>query len=202
MAAAHCRHGWRVLERTRSRRLGNGSRASTFISAWASAEPKISPAGPSLSCTRLRAAWTIVPSWLDATAPTGTFPVRSASHPCRNASRQGSSRSAHTCAAVACLARVKSTKPVWLAFRSCVDVGREVLAGEGGAAGDEVGGRSLEDDPAAVVAGAGAEVDDPVGVRHDRLVVLDDDDRLAGVDEPVEQAEQLLDVGEVQAGGR
>jgi hypothetical protein len=82
------------------------------------------------------------------------------------------------------------------------DVGREVLAGEGGAGGDEVGRGALEDDPAAVVAGAGAEVDDPVGVRHDRLVVLDDDDRLAGVDEPVEQAEQLLDVGEVQAGGR
>jgi len=38
-------------------------------------------------------------------------------------------------------------------------------------------------------------------VRHDRLVVRDDDDRLAGVDEPVEQAEQLLDVGEVEAGG-
>jgi hypothetical protein len=51
------------------------------------------------------------------------------------------------------------------------------------------------------VAGAGAEVDDPVGARHDRLVVLDDDDRLAGVDEPVEQAEQLLD-GEVEAVGR
>jgi len=33
-------------------------------------------------------------------------------------------------------------------------------------------------------------------------VVLDDDDRLAGVDEPVKQAEQLLDVGEVQARGR
>ena len=60
------------------------------------------------------------------------------------------------------------------------------------------GGRPLEDDLAAVVPGAGAEVDDPVGVRHDRLVVLDDDDRLAVVDEPVEQAEQLLDVGEVQ----
>ena len=40
---------------------------------------------------------------------------------------------------------------------------------------DEVGGGALEDDPAAVVAGARAEVDDPVGVRHDRLVVLDDD---------------------------
>ena len=49
---------------------------------------------------------------------------------------------------------------------------------------------------------ARAEVDDPVGVRHHRLVVLDDDDRLAGVDEPVEQGEQLLDVGQVQAGGR
>jgi hypothetical protein len=34
-----------------------------------------------------------------------------------------------------------------------------VLAGEGRAGGDEVGGRALEDDPAAVVAGAGAEVD-------------------------------------------
>src|SRR5918998_984317 len=85
---------------------------------------------------------------------------------------------------------------------SGADVGREVLAGEGGAAGDEVGGCALEDDPAAVVGGAGAEVDDPVGVPHDRLVVLDDDDRPAGVDEPVEQAEQLLDVGEVEAGGR
>ncbi len=37
---------------------------------------------------------------------------------------------------------------------------------------------------------------------HHRLVVLDDDDRLAGVDESVEQAEELLDVGEVEAGGR
>jgi len=33
-------------------------------------------------------------------------------------------------------------------------------------------------------------------------MVLDDDHRLAGVDEPVEQVEQLLDVGEVKAGGR
>src|SRR6195256_6365876 len=85
--------------------------------------------------------------------------------------------------------------------RSGADVGGEVLGGEGGAGGGE-GGFSLKDEPAAVVAGAGTEVDDPVGVRHDRLVVLDDDDRLAGLDEPVEQAEQLLDVGEVQAGGR
>jgi hypothetical protein len=52
------------------------------------------------------------------------------------------------------------------------------------------------------VTGTRTEVDDPVGVCHDRLVVLDYDDRLAGVDEPVEQAEQLLDVGEVQPAGR
>src|SRR5665648_242834 len=87
-------------------------------------------------------------------------------------------------------------------WASGADIRREVLAGNGGAGGDERGGCALEDDPAAVVAGSGTEVDDPVGVRHDRLVVLDDDDRLAGVDETVEQAEQLLDVGEVQAGGR
>jgi S-(hydroxymethyl)mycothiol dehydrogenase len=79
------------------------------------------------------------------------------------------------------------------------DVGGEVLAGEGAAIGGQVGGRALEHHPAAVVAGARAEVDDPVGVRHHRLVVLDDDDRLAGVDQAVEQAEQLLDVGQVQA---
>jgi N utilization substance protein B len=69
------------------------------------------------------------------------------------------------------------------------DVRGEVLAGDGGAGGDEVGGRTGEDDPAAVVAGAGAEVEDPVGVRHDGEMVLDYDDRLARVDQPVEQPE-------------
>src|SRR3954447_16301871 len=62
---------------------------------------------------------------------------------------------------------------------SGADVGGEVLAGEGGAPGCEGGRWAFEDDPAAVVARAGTEVDDPVGVRHDCLVVLDDDDRLA-----------------------
>src|SRR4051794_25246155 len=69
-------------------------------------------------------------------------------------------------------------------------VGREVLPGEGGARADQVGGRALEDDAAAVVPGTGAEVHDPVGVRHHGLVVLDDHDRLAAVDEPVEQPQQ------------
>src|ERR1700689_2508237 len=83
----------------------------------------------------------------------------------------------------------------------CVNVGREMLAGEGRAGGDEVGGRALKDNPAAVAAGAGAEVDDPIGVRHDRLGGLDDDDRLAGIDEPAEQGEQFLDLGGGEARG-
>src|ERR1019366_9046035 len=62
---------------------------------------------------------------------------------------------------------------------SGADVGRQVLAGECGTGGGEVGGCALEDDPTAVVAGPRAEVDDPVGVGHDRLVVRYDDDRLA-----------------------
>ena len=37
---------------------------------------------------------------------------------------------------------------------------------------------------------------------HHGLVVLDDDDGLTGIDESIEQAEQLLDVGQVQSGGR
>ena len=49
------------------------------------------------------------------------------------------------------------------------------------------------------MAGTRTEVDDPVRVRHDRLVVFDHDHRPALVDESVEQAEQLVDIREVQA---
>src|SRR5690606_3904317 len=58
------------------------------------------------------------------------------------------------------------------------DVLREMLPGEGRGLGDEVGRRAFEHDLPTVVAGPGAEVDDPVGVRHDGLMVLDDDDGL------------------------
>ena len=87
----------------------------------------------------------------------------------------------------------------------CSTVARAFLLRAGGgcwALGDQVGGCALEDDSAAVVAGARAEVDDPVGARHHRLMVCDHDDRFAGVDEAVEQAEELLDVGKVETGGR
>ena len=49
------------------------------------------------------------------------------------------------------------------------------------------------------LAGARAEVEDPVGVGHHRLVVLDDDHRLARVDDAVQQRQQLLDIGQVQS---
>ena len=77
-----------------------------------------------------------------------------------------------------------------------------MLAGECRALGHEIGRSALEDDPPTVVAGARAEIDDPVGARHHCLVVGDDDDRFAGVHEPVEQAEQPLHIGEVEARGR
>jgi hypothetical protein len=79
-------------------------------------------------------------------------------------------------------------------FRTAVDVGREVLARQRRPRRHQVGGGALEDDAAAIVAGAGAQVDDPVGVRHQGLAVLDNDHRLAGIDQPVQQAEQLLQV--------
>ena len=70
-----------------------------------------------------------------------------------------------------------------------------MLSGEGAAAGDQRGRCALEDDPAAVVAGARAEVDDPVGVRHHGLMMLDHDHdhdhdhRSAGIDKSIEQPE-------------
>ncbi len=62
--------------------------------------------------------------------------------------------------------------------------------------------RAHRDDPAAVVAGPGAEVDHPVGRGDHVEVVLDHDDGVTQVCQAVEDAEQPLDVGEVQPGGR
>ena len=50
-------------------------------------------------------------------------------------------------------------------------------------------------------AGAGTEVDDVVGARDKREVVLDHDDGGAAVDQPVEKRDEPGGVGEVQAGG-
>ena len=58
------------------------------------------------------------------------------------------------------------------------------------------------DDPAAAGAAFGPEVDDVVGRLDDVEVVLDDDDRVALVDELLQHVEQLARVLEVQAGRR
>ena len=54
----------------------------------------------------------------------------------------------------------------------------------------------------AFLAGVRAEVDDPVGAFDDLEIVLDDDDRVACIDQALEQPEQQRDVVEMQPGGR
>ena len=61
--------------------------------------------------------------------------------------------------------------------------------------------RAAGDEVAALVAGAGAEVDDPVGVLDEVEVVLDEQDGVALVNQPVQDAEQRGAVLEGQAGG-
>src|ERR1041385_5141815 len=75
----------------------------------------------------------------------------------------------------------------------------EELAGGGALDLRDLLGGALGDDLAAGVAAFGAEVDDPVGALDDVEVVLDDDDGVAGVDEALQDAEQVLDVVHVQA---
>ena len=60
-------------------------------------------------------------------------------------------------------------------------------------------GVALEDGVASGRAAFGAELDHPVGAPDDVEVVLDHDDRVSERDEPVEDRDELLDVGEVQA---
>ena len=70
------------------------------------------------------------------------------------------------------------TRPVRCGLYATATYFGEVLSGEGRTGGDKVGGRALEHDPASIMAGSGAEVDDPVGVGHHCLVVFDHNDRL------------------------
>src|SRR5262245_23658016 len=79
---------------------------------------------------------------------------------------------------------------------------RQSLTCERGAAPHQVVRCPFEQEIAAARSALRTEVDDPVrGLDHVEAV-LDDHDRVAGVDELVEGREQLADVVEVQAGGR
>ena len=62
--------------------------------------------------------------------------------------------------------------------------------------------RAAVHDLAAVLTGAGADVDDPVGDLDGVLVVLDDDERVAHVAQPDQGLDQPVVVALVQADGR
>ena len=66
----------------------------------------------------------------------------------------------------------------------------------------ELGRAAFGDQPAAALAGAGADVDDVVGAPDRLLVVLDDDQRVALVAQVLQRVEQHLVVARVQADGR
>jgi hypothetical protein len=53
---------------------------------------------------------------------------------------------------------------------------------------------------AAGIAAFGAEIDDPVGGLDDFEIVLDDEHRVAGLDQRVQYVEELADIVEMQPG--
>src|SRR5689334_22102502 len=80
---------------------------------------------------------------------------------------------------------------------SLANVRGEVLARDGRLRLHELRRRSLEDDLPAFVTGAWPEIDDPIGVRDDGEVMFDHDDGLAGIDESIEEREELREIGEM-----
>lgn len=75
-----------------------------------------------------------------------------------------------------------------------------MLAGQRRTHRHQVDRRSLEHHPSPLVPRAGSEIDDPVGMGHDRMVVFDH--RFSGIGQPVEQFQQAGDIGHMQTGGR
>ena len=69
-----------------------------------------------------------------------------------------------------------------------------MLAGEGLSISNEFGRGAFENHSATIVPGARSEIDDPVRVRHHRLVMLDDNDQPARVHQTIEEAKELLDI--------
>ena len=77
----------------------------------------------------------------------------------------------------------------------------EIAAGERLGAGHDLLGRAFGDDVAAEAAGAGAEVEDVVGVADGVFVVLDDEDGVAEVAELFEGLDEAVVVALVEADG-
>ena len=79
---------------------------------------------------------------------------------------------------------------------------REVLAGEARRMRGDAREVARGDERAAVAAGAGADVEDPVGRAHHVLVVLDDDDGVARVREAAQRSDEAVVVALVEADRR
>ena len=54
---------------------------------------------------------------------------------------------------------------------------------------------------AAFVAAFGTHIDDPVGVFDDIQIVFDDDDRIAGIDQAIDDGEKVANIRHMQACG-
>ena len=78
----------------------------------------------------------------------------------------------------------------------------DVVAGHRARCLDELGRRSGVDDLAAVLAGAGADIDQPVRLLDGLLVVFDHDQRIAEVAQVMQRFDQAFVVALVQADGR
>ncbi len=77
----------------------------------------------------------------------------------------------------------------------------QVLTGDGLAAADDLLQGAGDHHLAALLAGAGPHVDDVVGGAHHRLVVLDDEDGVAEVAQPLQGADEAGVVDRVEADG-
>ena len=78
----------------------------------------------------------------------------------------------------------------------------QVAAGERGRIGRDLRRRAFGHDPPAVPPRAGAEIDEPIGAAHDRLVVLDDEHRVAAVSQAFQGLDQPFVVAGMQADRR
>jgi hypothetical protein len=89
----------------------------------------------------------------------------------------------------------------WGSGPPCPGGGVAKVGGGEGIGPVEAIGRSLGDDEAAVGAGAWAEVDDPISGADDGLVVLDNEEGVAGVAEVAEAGEEAVGIARVETGG-
>ena len=74
-----------------------------------------------------------------------------------------------------------------------------MFARESGGFGNKVTRRAREHHLTTVMAGPGTQINDPVGMSHDRLMVLHHNHGLTGVNELIEQTQEMGHVGQVQA---